>query len=245
MKRFVGKTILVTGATSGIGLAGAKHIVEEGGNVLATGMNPSHIEAAQKLLNGAKIIRNDAGDPEAVHALIEETQAMGGLDGLWLNAGYAGIGAIEETTADFFDRMMATNVRGPLLQLAGLSPLLKKGASVVLTASTSAYEHAPMASVYAATKGAMISMVRCIAAGLAPRGIRVNVLVPGPIDTNFRTFMSDDLRHEFESEVISRVPLSRSGTTEEAAAVALFLLSDAASYVTGSQYAVDGGLTMR
>ncbi|WP_292444389.1 SDR family oxidoreductase [Mesorhizobium sp.] len=102
-----------------------------------------------------------------------------------------------------------------------------------------------MTSVYAATKGAIVAMARSWASALAVRRIRVNVLVPGPIETNFRNFMPDEARREFEEFVLSRVPLARVGSAEEAAAVALFLLSDDASYVTGSQYSVDGGLTMR
>jgi NAD(P)-dependent dehydrogenase (short-subunit alcohol dehydrogenase family) len=170
---------------------------------------------------------------------------MGQLDGLWLNAGFAAVSAIDEVDADFFDRMMHTNVRGPMLQMAKLAETLNRGASVVLTSSTAAYERAPLASVYAATKGAMISMARCWTATLGERGIRVNVLVPGPIDTEFRDFMGSDFRRQFEADVVGRIPLRRIGSAEEAAAVALFLLSDESSYVTESQYPADGGLTMR
>lgn len=131
-----------------------------------------------------------------------------------------------------------------MLQLAALSPLLAPGASVVVTSSSSTYEGAAMTSLYGATKGALVAMARSWASALAPRGIRVNVLVPGPIETNFRHFLPDEARRGFESFVVSQVPLARVGTADEAAAVALFLLSDDASYVTGSQYAVDGGLVM-
>lgn len=141
--------------------------------------------------------------------------------------------------------MMATNVRGPMLQLAALSPHLAAGASVVVTSSSSTYEGAAATGLYAATKGAVVAMARSWATALAPRGIRVNTLVPGPIETNFRSFLPDEARRGFESFVVDQVPLGRVGTPEEAAAVALFLLSSDASYVTGSQYAVDGGLIMQ
>ena len=147
-------------------------------------------------------------------------------------------------TAEFFDQMMATNVRGPFLQIAALAEHLNDGASVVIT-STATYEGSPIATVYAATKGAVLAAARGWAAALAERGIRVNVLVPGAIDTDFRRFMDDDTRQSFEAGVLSRVPLGRVGTPDEAAAVALFRLSDDAAYVTASQYAVDGGLTKR
>lgn len=141
--------------------------------------------------------------------------------------------------------MMNANVRGPMLQLAALSSHLNDGASVVVTSSTATYEGSPMATVYAATKGALVSATRGWAAALGPRGIRANVLVPGPIATGFRDFMAREAKAAFEADVVGRVPLGRTGTPDEAAAVALFLLSDDSSFVTGSQYAVDGGLTMR
>lgn len=244
--RFAGKRILITGGTSGMGLAGARRICQEGGSVVLTGMNDEHLDGARRELGQrAIVLKNDAADPEAADALAEAAGADGGLDGLWLNAAFARIGSVEEVDARAFDEMMAVNVRGPMLQLARLSPLLRSGASVLATSSSSTYEGAAVTSLYAATKGAVIAMARSWASALAPRGIRVNVLVPGPIETNFRRFLPDEARQGFESFVVDQVPLRRAGTAEEAAAVALFLLSDEASYVTGSQYAVDGGLVMQ
>lgn len=245
MSRFKDKRILITGGTSGMGLAGARRIVSEGGTVIITGLNETRIEAARRELpDGAMVIGNDAADPGAIAPLAQAAESSGVLDGLWLNAGYAALGAPEEVDADSFDRMMAANVRGPMLQLAALSTHLKSGASVVVTSSSSTYEGAAATSLYAATKGAIIAMARSWASALGPRGIRVNVLVPGPIETNFRHFLPDEARKDFERFVVDQIPLGRSGTADEAAAVALFLLSDDASYVTGSQYAVDGGLVM-
>ena len=235
MARFKNKRVLITGGTSGMGLAGAKRIVSEGGEVIVTGLNEARIGEARRLL-GAKgqAIANDAAIATAAVALAEIAQVAGGLDGLWLNAGYAALGAPEEADAKAFDRMMAANVRGPVLQLAALSPHLNAGASVVVTSSSSTYEGAAATGLYAATKGALVAMARSWATALAPRGIRVNVVVPGPIDTNFRHFLPDEAKQGFEQFVIGQVPLGRAGTPDEAAAVALFLLSDDASYVTGS-----------
>ncbi|WP_413740316.1 SDR family oxidoreductase [Sodalis sp. RH14] len=246
MNRFSGKRILVTGATSGIGLAGVKRIAGEGGSIIATGRDPERLEKLRTLLpDGSVVFQNDASDPTAADALAYEIREHGRIDGLWLNAGYATVGKFEHIDAAAFDALMAANVRGPVLQLAKLADHLNNGASVVVTASTSAYEGAAMASLYAAAKGALISLVRCWASALGQRGIRVNTLVPGPIDTNFRNFMSDNFRREFEADVVNRLSLARVGSAEEAAAVGLFLLSDDASFVTGSQYFVDGGLTKR
>ena len=168
------------------------------------------------------MLRNDASYASAADALAQSVAAAGGLDGLWLNAGYAAVAGVDEIDADFFDRM---NVRGPVLQLARLSEQLGDGASRVVTSSMSTYE-AAMASVCAATKGALVAMERGWATELAGRGIRVNVLVPGAISTSFRDFMSEDVRADFEADVVGRVPIGRIGTADEAAAVALFLLSD-------------------
>ena len=246
MARFDNKRVLITGGTSGMGLAGAKRIILEGGSVIVTGLNPDRIDRSRRAFGDrGQVLANDAADPSSVAMLVEAANDAGGLDGLWLNAGYAALGAPEEVDADVFDRMMSVNVRGPMLQLAALSDYLKRGASVVVTSSSSTYEGAATTGLYAATKGALVAMARSWATALAPRSIRVNVIVPGPIDTNFRHFLPDDAKRGFEDFVVGQVPLGRPGTPDEAAAVALFLLSDDASYVTGSQYAVDGGLIMQ
>ena len=245
MERFHGKRVLITGATSGIGLAGARRLGGEGAELLLTGTNPDRLAELAHALPRAVVLANDAADPAAAEALADEVASRGGLDGLWLNAGCGAVAAVEAVDAEFFDRMMAVNVRGPVLQLARLTEHLHQGASVVVTSSTATYEGAAAASVYAATKGALVAMARGWASALAERGIRVNTLIPGAIATDFRHFMSEQFRAGFESDVVARVPLGRVGTAEEAAAVGLFLLSDDATYVTASQYPVDGGLTRR
>lgn len=245
MGRFSDKRVLITGGTNGMGLAGARRVIAEGGTVILTGLNEHRLETAkQEFEDKAVVLRNDAAAPDAAE-LAEAVASVGPLDGLWLNAAFATLGSPEALIASEFDRMMATNVRGPMLQLGALSPHLAAGASVVITSSSSTYEGGAATALYAATKGAVIAMARSWATALAPRAIRVNTLVPGPIETNFRNFLPDEARQGFESFVLDQVPLGRVGTPEEAAAVALFLLSSDSSYVTGSQYAVDGGLIMQ
>lgn len=244
--RFAGKRVLITGGSSGIGRAGARRITDEGGRVIVTGQTPAHLEAVRAELPGdAIVLRNDSGDPAAVAELAEAARSLGGLDAVWLNAGFATVGPLEAVDAASFDRMMGVNTRGPMLQLAALSPLLGEGAAVLVTASSSAYEGADSTSLYGATKGAHLAMVRSWARQLAARRIRVNSLVPGPIETNIRRHLPEETRRAFETAVVGMVPLGRIGTPEEAAAVALFLLSDEASFVSGSQVAVDGGMMMR
>ena len=249
MARFDGKRVLITGGTSGIGLATAKRIAEEGGEVAVTGTSQDHLdEAGRSLPSGSLVLRNDAADPDAAKALGEKVKdQMGGLDGLFLNAGYGKFAPIADTDADFTDRMMAVNVRGPILQMAELSGALNEGASVVITASVSPYLGQAQGAVYAATKGAVTALARAWARELAERKVRVNSIAPGPIDSNFvhATGMSDEAIERFRDQVEGMVALGRFGENEEAAAVACFLLSGEASYVTGSQYMVDGGMTMR
>lgn len=155
-ERFAGKRVLITGGTSGMGYAGARRIAAEGGAVIVTGRNGERLVVARRMLPAdALVLANDAADPDAAKALAETVRAAGRLDGLWLNAGHAALGTIEEIEPAVFDAMMAANVRGPMLQLAALSPFLNPGASVVVTASSSVYEGAALTSLYAATKSAV------------------------------------------------------------------------------------------
>ncbi|MEO1168829.1 MAG: SDR family oxidoreductase [Pseudomonadota bacterium] len=249
MARFSDKRILITGGTSGMGLAAAKRIVEEGGRVAVTGQSENHLDETREALpDDALILRNDAGDPDAAKQLAETLEAeMGGIDGLWLNAGFGIFEPNDQVDAESFDKQNDVNVRGPVLQMASLLPHLADGGSVVVTASVSPYLGQAQGAVYAATKGAVTALTRSWAADLAGRNIRVNSIAPGPIDTNFMDGMglADDQKEEFLEMIKQQVPLGRLGTSDEVASVALFLLSDDASYVTGSQYMVDGGMTFR
>ncbi len=171
MARFSDKLILITGGISGMGLAGAQRIQAEGGRVAVTGRNASRLQYTNSVLHdNALVLRNDGSLEADIEALGEAVGKWGKLDGLWLNAGYS---ELESVTAEAFNAMMNANVRGPMLQLARLSPLLNPGASVVVTSSSSTYEGAATTSLYAATKRAIVAMARSWALALAPRGIRV------------------------------------------------------------------------
>ena len=249
MGRFDGKRVLITGGTSGIGFATAKRIVDEGGEVAVTGTTQDHLDhAGRELPSGSLVLRNDAADPDAAKELADKVRSqMGELDGLFLNAGYGKFWPVEDTSAEAFDAMMNVNVRGPALHMAHLKPVMKDGGAVLITSSVSPYLGQGEGAIYGATKGACYAMARGWARDLAPRGIRVNAVAPGPIETNFFSGMglSEEEAEGFKEQVKGMVPLARMGSDDEVAAVCCFLLSDDASYVTGSEYMVDGGMTMR
>jgi NAD(P)-dependent dehydrogenase (short-subunit alcohol dehydrogenase family) len=243
--RFNGKTVIVTGGTSGIGLATTRHLLREGATVIVTYSREVSRTRAKPELPGAEFILNDVSDPARAAAELADTLRDRWIDGLFLNAGQATFAPLGQITSEEFDRQFAILVKAPLLQVQALAPALHDGASVVITTSTANRMGAPGTAIYAAAKGAARSLVRVLARELAPRQITVTGLSPGPIDTGFaeRTGMDAEAQAGFSEKIAAKVPLGRMGTPDEAAAVAVFLLSGEASFVTGSEYVVDGGVT--
>ena len=244
MNRFTNKKYLVTGGSSGIGLATARRIADEGGRVLVTGTNPERLKAAES--ENIVTFANDAAEAGSENALAETvSQQLGTIDGAFLNAGFGRFHPIDQLTSDEFDVHFAVNVRAPMLQTKALASLMQDGGSVVLNTSVANVIGMPGGSIYGSTKGALRTLTRVLAAELAPRKIRVNAVSPGPIDTNFfsRTGLPEEEIQGFAEQILSRVPLGRFGTSEEVASVAAFLMSEDASYVTGTEYVVDGGMT--
>lgn len=235
-----GKVALVVGGAKGIGLAIAKRLAEEGALVTFTGRSSAQVEAAAVEIGaGARGIVADAGvasDLERVVSAIRETH--GRIDALVLNAGISEPAPLPEVTADHFDRHFAVNVRGTLYGLQASLFVLADGASVVLVGSVASQLGVAGYGTYAATKAALRSYARTWTLELAPRGIRVNVVAPGPTDTAMMARVPDDVKAAF----IAPIPLGRMAKPEEVAAATLFLLSDDASFVTGAELFVDGGM---
>jgi NAD(P)-dependent dehydrogenase (short-subunit alcohol dehydrogenase family) len=244
MARFTGKAIVVTGGSSGIGLATAARIVAEGGRVLVTGTNPAKLAAVKAEYPAIHIMENDAADPEAANAMAAEAKRIfGEIDGVFLNAGVGAGAPIGKITAKMFHQIMDLNVGGVLFGAQAMAPLIRPGGSILITASVAKDKGMAGAAVYSASKGAVASMARGLARELAMRPVRVNTLSPGPIETPFfeRLGRPKEAMEMLEKYIKASNPMGRMGKVEEAAAVAVFLLSDEASYVTGSDYPVDGG----
>ena len=236
----------VTGGNSGIGLAIARAFRDEGAKVAILGRDPETLQAAGVDLGpGTVATRGDVASLEDLERFYSEIEsAFGGLDVLVANAGVYGPAALDETTPEFFDHMSAVNFRGAFFTVQRALPLLRDGASVILVTSTINESGVPGLAVYAATKAAVRSLARGLAAELQPRGIRVNALSPGIIDTPIfdRLGMTAGQVEELKRGLEAQVPLGRLGTPDEIARAAVFLASDDSSYITGSELPVSGGL---
>jgi NAD(P)-dependent dehydrogenase (short-subunit alcohol dehydrogenase family) len=237
------KTILITGGTTGIGLATAQLLSAEGAKVIVTGRNPETLASAKKVLNGVVVLPSDAGDLAAAQALGEEVKKyVDHLDGAFLNAGVATFVPIEAATPKNYDDMFNVNVRGLYFQLQSLLPLLGRPSSVVFTSSIAGSIAFAGASIYSATKAAVISLGKTLAVELAQRDVRVNVLSPGPIDTPIlKKVVSPDQLKGFEETIVAKSLLKRFGTSDEVARAARFLLSEDSSNITGTELIIDGG----
>jgi NAD(P)-dependent dehydrogenase (short-subunit alcohol dehydrogenase family) len=244
MPRLAGKLALITGGNSGIGLATAKAFVAEGARVAITGQDRDTLEAAKRSIgNDTLAVQSDTADLKAIDTLFARIQEkFGALDILFANAGVGSMAAVENTTEEDFDRIFDINVKGIFFTVQKALPLLRNGASIVLNASVGTRTGRAGFSVYAASKAAVRTFARNFSAEFVSRGIRVNVVSPGPIDTPIFGRGQKDvaaLRQRIEADI----PLHRMGKPEEIAQTVVFLASDESSFMLGSEIIVDGGVT--
>lgn len=240
------QTILITGGTTGIGLATAQLLSAEGAKVIVTGRNPATLAAARTALGAnAIVLASDSSslpDAQGLGAAVQKHASR--LDGVFLNAGVGQFGPIEAMTPKHFDDMFGINVRGLYFQLQSLLPLLANPSSVLLNASVVAQLGLPHTSIYSATKAAVVSLGKSLAVELAPRGIRLNTLSPGPIATPIygKLGFPAEAQKGFEDQMAAGSLFKRFGTAAEVAKLARFLLSSDSSYIVGTNVLVDGGV---
>lgn len=245
MNRLSGKTAVITGGNSGIGFATAQLFLQQGASVIITGRRASAVkEAVEALGSGAKGLVNDAGKMDDVRRLPEMIRELTDrVDILFANAGVGLFAPFNETSEELFDDNLNINFKGVFFTIQGLLPLIPDGGSIILNSTILVHSGLETTAAYSASKGAVLSLGKTLAVELATRGIRVNSISPGPIETPIYSKMGMDegALREFASGVQAKVPLKKFGTSREVAQVALFLASDDSSFMTGAEVPVDGG----
>lgn len=248
MNRLQGKRSLITGGTTGIGLETVRHFLNEGARVAITGRNPTTLEAARKELGSeVLILSSDAShvaDQVKVGAAIGN--AFGGLDVLFVNAGIADLRPVDKWDEAGFDRTMSTVFKGPYFLIQALLPLFANPASIILNASVNAHIGMPNTSVYGAAKAALLSLTRTLSGELIARGIRVNAISPGPIETPLygKLGLSQADLKTVAASLETQVPAHRFGKPSEIASAVVYLASDESAYMVGGELLIDGGLSL-
>ena len=246
-QKLTGKIAVVTGGSSGIGLATTKRFVDEGAYVFITGRRQTELDAAvSQIGHNVKAIQGDVSklaDLDRLYATVKKDK--GKLDIVFANAGTGAFGPLGQITEEAFDRQFGVNVKGVLFTVQKALPLLQDGGSIVLNASIVSITGSPALSVYSATKAAVRSFARTWAVDLKQRKIRVNAISPGVVPTpgyNTALGMNQEAVDQFVNASVVNIPLGRPGTTDEIAKAVSFLASDDSSYVNGIELFVDGGL---
>jgi NAD(P)-dependent dehydrogenase (short-subunit alcohol dehydrogenase family) len=246
MKRFEGKVAVVTGGNSGIGLATAKRLHDEGAKVAISGRSQKTLDEAVRLIGKDLLaVKSDVArlsDLDQFYAAV--TEKLGKIDVLFVNAGVAKFVPVGQADEAHFDEIFDINTKGAYFTIQKALPYLNDGASIVLNTSVAGIKGTLNASVYSATKAALRSFSRTLAAELVERGIRINSVAPGPIETPIfdRVGLSKQDVDQFAQKILSAVPLKRFGKPEEVASAVAFLASSDASYITGVELHVDGGM---
>ena len=244
--RFKDKVVLVLGGNSGMGLAAAKAFAGEGGKVHLTGRDSETLDAAAEAIPGSTAYRSDIADPAATEEVVAQIeQADGRIDVLYINAGVGGFAPLQGITEEAWDHIHSINLRGCVFALQKCLRIMGRGGSVVVTGSIGAHGALEGNGAYAAAKAGLYMAMKVFAKELVGEGIRINVVSPGPIDTPLlhrNPGMSDEQVAQLKEMMIQNIPMHRMGESEDVAKAVLFLASDDASFITGANLFVDGGL---
>jgi len=246
MDNLKNKVAVITGGNSGIGYATAQLLKDQGAEVIITGRRKEAIETAALEL-GVTAITADQSNISDIEKLAEKVKTdFGSVDILFINAGIAGLGTIEQTTEELYDNIMDVNLKGAFFTLSKFIPILKDGASVVFLSSNTASMPGPGSSVYSASKTALNSFMRSAALELAPRKIRVNSVSPGPTQTEVmnKVGLDETTIKGIMDVVVEKVPLKQMGRAEDVAKMVLYLSSEAAVFMTGADVIMDGGMSL-
>ena len=246
MNDLTGKVAVVTGGNSGIGYETAKYFKNAGASVIITGRSADKVATAATEL-GVKGMVADVIDLSAIDALVEQVKnEFGNIDVLFVNAGIFSPAPIGQNTEEMFDTQMGINFKGAVFTTDKFLPLINDGGSIINLSSINAYTGMPNTAIYAASKAALNSYTRTAATELSPRKIRVNSVNPGPIYTPIfsKTGMPEEQLNEFAAAMQNRIPLKRFGQPEDIAKLVTFLASDDASFITGGEYNIDGGINI-
>jgi NAD(P)-dependent dehydrogenase (short-subunit alcohol dehydrogenase family) len=246
MSRLQNKTALITGGNSGIGFATAKEFLEQGANVIITGRSQAGLDQAKQELKGrVQTILSNTSKLSDIRTLAKEVQQITPrLDVLFINAGIGKFAPIEAVTEEHYDELFNTNVKGAYFTIQELLPLINDGGSIILNTSISAHTGMATASVYSATKAALLTLARTLSSELLPRRIRVNAISPGPVATPIfgKTGIPAEQMDNMKASILSQVPIGRLGDPAEIARVATFFASDDSTFVLGAELIADGGM---
>ncbi len=246
MKKLENKVAVITGGNSGIGFATAKELIAQGAKVIITGRKQDLVDDAAKELGATGLVANQSS-LEDIDKLVAKTKSQfGKIDILFLNAGTWNPIPLESMTEEFYDSFMDVNLKGAFFTLLKFVPLLKKGSAVTFMSAISAYGGGDGSiAIYSASRAATNSLTRTLSYELAAKGIRVNVVCPGPIDTPVfdKAGLPAEVLKQVKGKLEQHIPLKRLGRAEDVAKLVSFLSSDDASFITGSEYVIDGGIS--